>query len=72
MDPIDDSTFKNIWMATAKVRENINVFSCHSQFNPSHLYHSKLLMLLFLECRNRFGMSNLVLHIMLGCCFLQL
>ncbi|KAL6630946.1 hypothetical protein ACP70R_028286 [Stipagrostis hirtigluma subsp. patula] len=39
MDPIDDSTFKNIWMATAKTNTMIyqDVFSCV----PNDLIHSR-------------------------------
>ena len=47
MDPMDDSTFKNIWMATAKVRETEMLYPeviVHSSLSSNTEYATKLVL----------------------------
>uniref|UniRef100_A0A0E0C1B5 Phospholipase n=1 Tax=Oryza meridionalis TaxID=40149 RepID=A0A0E0C1B5_9ORYZ len=62
MDPIDDSTFKNIWMATAKTNTMIyqDVFSCV----PNDLIHSRAqFRQSFAHCRDKIGHSTIDLGV---------
>ncbi|XP_062231203.1 phospholipase D zeta 1-like isoform X4 [Phragmites australis] len=58
MDPIDDSTFKNIWMATAKTNTMIyqDVFSCV----PNDLMHSRVqFWQSFAQLRDKIGHTTI-------------
>jgi phospholipase D1/2 len=62
MDPIDDSTFKNIWMATAKTNTMIyqDVFSCV----PNDLIHSRAqFRQSFAHCRDKIGHNTIDLGV---------
>nr|CAB3465500.1 unnamed protein product [Digitaria exilis] len=62
MDPIDDSTFKNIWMATAKTNTMIyqDVFSCV----PNDLIHSRAqFRQSFAQLRDKIGHTTIDLGV---------